>query len=128
MKLCFTKVLGDVRAAFLSKPKEPSMSIHLLQRITDVTRRSRWAHFAEATDLHLADLKRQAEEHHRDRKPPPLFQETTRAVTEAPSVKNMAVRLVLVHHMKHPLQYYHATTTPIYIIGSLDSQGLLFMI
>ena len=70
MKLCFTKVLGDVRAAFLSKSKEPGMSIHLLQRITDVTRRSRWAHFAETTDLHLADLRRQAEEHHRDRKPP----------------------------------------------------------
>ena len=45
-------------------------NIHLLQRITDVTRRSRWAHFAETTDLHLADLRRQAEEHHRDRKPP----------------------------------------------------------
>ena len=73
MKLCFTKVLGDVRAAFLSKPKEPGMSIHLLQRITDVTRRSRWAHFAEATDLHLADLRRQAEEHHRDRKPAPFL-------------------------------------------------------
>ena len=72
MKLCFTKVLGDVRAAFLSKSKEPSMSIHLLQRITDVTRRSRWAHFAEATDLHLADLRRQAEEHHRDRKTAPF--------------------------------------------------------
>ena len=72
MKLCFTKVLGDVRAAFLSKSKEPGMSIHLLQRITDVTRRSRWAHFAEITDLHLADLRRQAEEHHRDRKPVPF--------------------------------------------------------
>ena len=73
MKLCLTKVLGDVRAAFLSKPKEPGMSIHLLQRITDVTRRSRWAHFAETTDLHLADLRRQAEEHHRDRKPAPFL-------------------------------------------------------
>ena len=72
MKLCFTKVLGDVRAAFLSKSKEPGMSIHLLQRITDVTRRSRWAHFAEITDLYLADLRRQAEEHHRDRKPVPF--------------------------------------------------------
>ena len=47
-------------------------NIHLLQRITDVTRRSRWAHFAETTDLHLADLRRQAEEHHRDRKPVPF--------------------------------------------------------
>ena len=47
-------------------------NIHLLQRITDVTRRSRWAHFAETTDLHLADLRRQAEEHHRDRKPAPF--------------------------------------------------------
>ena len=46
--------------------------VHLLRRITDVARRSRWAHFAEITDLHLADLKRQAEEHHRDRKPVPF--------------------------------------------------------
>ena len=46
--------------------------VHLLRRITDVARRSRWAHFAEATDLHLADLRRQAEEHHRDRKPAPF--------------------------------------------------------
>ena len=43
--------------------------VHLLRRITDVARRSRWAHFAEITDLHLADLRRQAEEHHRGRKP-----------------------------------------------------------
>ena len=47
-------------------------NIHLLRRITDVARRSRWAHFAEITDLHLADLRRQAEEHHRDRKPDPF--------------------------------------------------------
>ena len=46
--------------------------VHLLRRITDVARRNRWAHFAEITDLHLADLKRQAEEHHRDRKPVPF--------------------------------------------------------
>ena len=47
-------------------------NIHLLRRITDVARRSRWAHFAEITDLHLADLRRQAEEHHRDCKPVPF--------------------------------------------------------
>ena len=46
--------------------------VHLLRRITDVARRNRWAHFAEITDLHLADLRRQAEEHHRDRKPAPF--------------------------------------------------------
>ncbi len=47
-------------------------NIHLLRRITDVTRKSRWAHFAEITDLHLADLRRQAEAHHRGRKPAPF--------------------------------------------------------
>ena len=31
-----------------------------------------WAHLAEIKDLHLADLIRQAEEHHRDRKPAPF--------------------------------------------------------
>ena len=44
-------------------------NIHLLRRITDVARRSHRAHSAEITDLHLADLRRQAEEHHRGRKP-----------------------------------------------------------
>ena len=52
-------------------------NIHLLQRITDVTRRSHWAHFAETTHLHLADLRRQAEEHHRDRKPAPFPGDTS---------------------------------------------------
>ena len=47
-------------------------NIHLLRRITDVARRSHRAHSAEITDLHLADLRRQAEEHHRDRKPAPF--------------------------------------------------------
>ena len=45
-------------------------NIYLLRRITDVARRSHWAHSAEITDLHLADLRRQAEEHHRDPNPP----------------------------------------------------------
>ena len=44
-------------------------NIYLLRRITDVARGSHWAHSAEITDLHLADLRRQAEEHHRGRKP-----------------------------------------------------------
>ena len=44
-------------------------NIYLLRRITDVARRSHWAHSAEITNLHLADLRRQAEEHHRGRKP-----------------------------------------------------------
>ena len=39
---------------------------------------------------------------HRHAASQPLFQKTTRAVTETPSVQSMAVRLVLVHHMKHP--------------------------
>ena len=39
--------------------------VHLLRRITDVAWKSRWAHFVEVKDLHLADLRRQAEEHHR---------------------------------------------------------------
>ena len=46
--------------------------VHLLRRITDVARKSRWAHFVEVKDLHLADLIRQAEKHHRDRKTAPL--------------------------------------------------------
>jgi len=52
--------------------------VHLLRRITDVARKSRWAHFVEVKDLHLADLIQQAEEHHRDRKPDP-FPRTTAA-------------------------------------------------
>ena len=43
--------------------------VHLLRRITDVAWKSPWAHFVEVTDLHLTDLRRQAEEHHRCRKP-----------------------------------------------------------
>ena len=77
--------------------------VHLLRRITDVTWKSRWTDFVEVKDLHLADLIRQAEKHHRDRKRS-LFQETTRAVTEAPSVKNTTERLVHVHHLKHTPQ------------------------
>ena len=46
--------------------------VHLLRRITDVTWKSRWADFVEVKDLHLADLIRQAEKHHRDRKTAPL--------------------------------------------------------
>ena len=46
--------------------------VHLLRRITDVAWKSRWAHFVKVTDLHLADLRRQAEEHHRDCKPAPF--------------------------------------------------------
>ena len=42
--------------------------VHLLRRITDVTWKSRWADFVEVKDLHFADLIRQAEKHHRDRK------------------------------------------------------------
>ena len=43
-------------------------NIHLLRCVPDVARRSRWAHLAGIKDLHLADLIRQAEKHHRDRK------------------------------------------------------------
>ena len=46
--------------------------VHLLRRITDVTWKSRWTDFVDVKDLHLADLIRQAEEHHRDRKPAPF--------------------------------------------------------
>ena len=46
--------------------------VHLLRRITDVAWKSRWAHFVEVKDLHLADLIRQAEKHHRDRKTAPF--------------------------------------------------------
>ena len=46
--------------------------VHLLRRITDVTWKSRWADFVEVKDLHLADLIRQAEKPHRDRKTAPL--------------------------------------------------------
>ena len=42
--------------------------VHLLRRITDVTWKSRWTDFVEVKDLHFADLIRQAEKHHRDRK------------------------------------------------------------
>ena len=47
-------------------------NIHLLRRITDVTWKSRWTDFVEVKAHHLADLIRQAEEHHRDRKPAPF--------------------------------------------------------
>ena len=46
--------------------------VHLLRRITDVTWKSRWTDFVDVKDLHLADLIRQAEKHHRDRKTAPL--------------------------------------------------------
>ena len=60
--------------------------VHLLRRITDVTRKSRWAYFVEVKDLDLADLRRQAEEHHHDRGPAPLYQH-------------------LSYRMKHPLPF-----------------------
>ena len=46
--------------------------VHLLRRITDVTWKSRWTDVVDVKDLHLADLIRQAEKHHRDRKTAPL--------------------------------------------------------
>ena len=46
--------------------------VHLLRRITDVAWKNRPAHFVEVKDLHLADLIRQAEKHHRDRKTAPF--------------------------------------------------------
>ena len=52
--------------------KRRDANVHVLRRITDVARKSRWAHFVEVKDLHLADLIRQAEKHHRDRKTAPL--------------------------------------------------------
>ena len=57
--------------------------VHLLRRITDVARKSRWAHFVEVKDLHLADLIQQAEEHHRDRKTD-QFPRTTAATRRRP--------------------------------------------
>ena len=51
--------------------KRRDANVHVLRRITDVARKSRWAHFVEIKDLHLADLIQQAEEHHRDRKTDP---------------------------------------------------------
>ena len=58
--------------------------VHLLRRITDVAWKSRWAHFVEVKDLHLAALTQQAEEHHRDRKTY-QFPRTTAETDDDPS-------------------------------------------
>ena len=102
-------------------------NIHLLQRITDVARRSRWAHFVEIKDLHLADLIQQAEEHHRDRKTAPLPGDDSSGDRGALCQEyNRAPRACTSLETYTPI--ITCCPTRIYILGSLDSQKLLFVI
>ena len=64
--------------------KRRDANVHVLRRITDLAQKSRWAHFVEVKDLHLAALTQQAEEHHRDRKTY-QFPRTTAATEDDPS-------------------------------------------
>ena len=69
----FRRRVGRLHVQVLDAAAERrDADVHLLRRITDVAWKSRWAHFVEVKDLHLADLRRQAEEHHRDCKPAPF--------------------------------------------------------
>ena len=84
-------------------------NIHLLRRITDVARRNRWAHFAEITDLHLADLRRQAEEQHRDRKPAPFPGDNSSGDRGALCQEYGSAPRACTSHETSTPQYYHAT-------------------